>query len=64
MKKSLNRQAFLASVRARNIYKDWEFYNLPEDATDYEVFVSIVAEVARECGVSLRRAKWAVQKYI
>lgn len=64
MSKSLNRQAFLASVRVRNIYKEWNLAGYPADATDYEVFVSIVAEVARECGVSFRRAKWAVQKYI
>lgn len=64
MKKSLNRQAILAAIRTRNVYKEWAFYNIPADATDREVFLSIVAEVATECGVSFRRAKWAVQKYI
>lgn len=63
-KKSLTRTAILSAIRVRITYKDWEFYDLPADGDDASMLVSIYAEVAHKCGVSFRRAKWAVQKYI
>ena len=66
MRKSLATNAALTARKIRRIYRSWEEFGVgyKDDDCERTLLADMTMELAKDCGVSYRRAKNAIIQYL